>query len=667
MPIPQAFNFIGETPPFQTLSPKDVEAASAYLEKEIPAWIDALSAIPDADKTFENTFKAYDAQLFTFSAIVHPIYLLANTTPNAELYEACNAAIPRMSALGNKMSLSEPLYRALKAYAEKPEAQNLDEVSKKFIADTLRGFERQGMNLPEDEREKLMELRNKIAVLSNEFSKNIAGHKDEFILPESRMAGLPEDYLENHRQEDGNYRITLDSPSYRPFMKFAEDDKARAELQKKYLNRAYPKNIDVLKEVIQLRRNLAEMLGYETYAAYRQDELMAKNPANVWEFEKKLAQKVRPKAEQDLQEVLEIKREFLQDPSASQIFSHEAGFFGQKLLKQRYDLDTEALRAYFPLDSVLDGLFHIAEVLFGIQIKEVENPVVWEESVREFKVYENEEVFARFYLDLFPREKKYGHAACFGFLPHCIHADGTKQIPVTALVCNFPKPTEKRPSLLTHGDVTTFFHEFGHLLHNILSTSPLASTAGTSVARDYVEVQSQLFENWAWHYESLQNFAKHYETNEVLPKALYDKMWNAKTVNSGIHTLQQIFYGSYDLSLHDGYDPEGDENTTALYTRLQREITLYPAVPGTHMEASFGHLMGYAASYYGYLWSLVFAEDCFGEFEKHGIFNAELGKKLRDCIYAPGGNLDEMQQLKNFLGREPQEEAFLKSIGLETA
>jgi thimet oligopeptidase len=278
-------------------------------------------------------------------------------------------------------------------------------------------------------------------------------------------------------------------------------------------------------------------------------------------------------------------------------------------------------------------------------------------------VKEQGNLVARFYLDLYPRKNKYNHAAMFGMIPGKL-VNNEYQIPTASLVCNFPKATAEMPALMPHNDVETFFHEFGHLMHDLLTKAELASQAGTNVARDFVEMPSQIFENWAWDYEALSLFAKHYKTGEILPKELHQKMIAAKNVGSGLHVLQQIFYGTLDMTYHDKYDPNGKTSTSELVEELQNEITLYKFQEGTHFEAGFGHLNGYAAGYYSYLWALVYAEDMFSVFKENGIMDQKTGLKLRKLVLEKGSTVEEMDIVKDFLGREPNEQAFLKSIGL---
>ncbi len=338
------------------------------------------------------------------------------------------------------------------------------------------------------------------------------------------------------------------------------------------------------------------------------------------------------------------------------------GYYKNILLKEKYSLDAEKVKEYFPLDASIEGLFMITQKLFGVEYREIENPSVWHDEVRLFEVIEGENVIGRFYLDFFPRPNKYSHAACFPMI------DGKKtdqgfQIPTATLVCNFPAPTEDRPALMPHGQVETLFHEFGHVLHVMLSKAELSAQAGTSVARDFVEAPSQIFENWTWNYDALKLFTKHYETGEVLPESLFNKMVASKNVGSGMQLQRQIFYGMYDFSL---YDLKGEgRSTDEIALDLHEKVLLYPFPENTHFQAAFGHLDGYGASYYGYLWSKVFAQDMFSIFEKNGVLDAETGMRYRESILSKGGSVDENQMLRDFLGRDPQSDAFLKGEGVD--
>ncbi len=317
------------------------------------------------------------------------------------------------------------------------------------------------------------------------------------------------------------------------------------------------------------------------------------------------------------------------------------------------------------MDNVIDGFFVISQILFGIKYREIEEPSVWHEEVRMFEMLEKStgDKIGVFYLDLYPRENKYQHAAEFTIISGKKIGD-QYQLPVACLVCNFPRSTASKPSLLPHDDVETFFHEFGHLLHDLLSTAELSSQAGTSVAMDFVEAPSQMLENWVWNKQSLSMFARHYKTGEIIPDSLLNRMISARNLQSGNDLLQQIFYGMLDMTLHDNFEPSASQSITDVVIELQNTITHFPHIDGTYQEASFDHLMGYAASYYGYLWSEVYASDMFSIFDKNGVLNSDIGYRFRKSIFEKGGEENPMNLVEEFLGREPSNAAFLKRQGI---
>ena len=322
------------------------------------------------------------------------------------------------------------------------------------------------------------------------------------------------------------------------------------------------------------------------------------------------------------------------------------------------------VKGYFSLDRVLAGIFELAQTLYGIRITPQSETPVWHPEVRAYDVVDEDNRFiARFYLDLHPRSNKYSHAACFGLRSGRQLEDGYQK-PEAALVCNFPAPAEDKPSLLTHREVETLFHESGHLMHHLLTRASIAGFSGTSVSQDFVEMPSQIFENWVWEKEALKRFGVHYQTGETVPDALIEKMLATRHMNSGIDTQQQLFYATLDMSYHDGFLPEDAEATTRMLHKIQAEYTLFNTVEGTHMQASFGHLIGYSAAYYGYLWSRVYADDMFSVFKENGIFDGDTGRRFRDQVLARGDSEDPMVLIENFLGRKPGMDAFLANLGI---
>lgn len=655
------YNSFNQPIDFGGIDSQDVTDATESIQKGTDEAIADVIAVEQGKRTFENTMLALDDLYAQFDGVASAIYLMSYTHPDSSIR---NNALESNTVLGqyiNKIQLNEDLYRAVKDYSESEEAGKLTGYQSKFVQETVEEFERNGFALEEEDRKKLQEINDALSEIGDEFSKNIASYQDHLIVEAVDMEGLPEDYKKERKQADGTYQVDLSYPSYRPFMKYSQSEEARKTLFMKYMNRAMPDNIEVLKSLLQKRKEMAELLGYRSYAEYRLEDRMAKTPERVWDFENKLKNELRQKSERDYQELLEVKEATV--GKADVMNGWETRFYFEKLLKEKYQLDGELVKQYFALDDVIQGLFKITQTIFDLEYREVDNPSVWHPEVRLFEVIKDGKLKGRFYLDLFPRENKYNHAACFGIKNGKMTTNGY-QVPTASLVCNFPKPTDDKPALMPHDQVETFFHEFGHVLHHMVTTADLLSQSGTNVSRDFVEAPSQIFENWVWNYDALKLFAKHYETREVLPVELFNKMLAAKNVGSGISASTQVFYGSYDMMLHDQYDPDGDETTTDVLKRMQADILLSPYVEGTHFQAAFGHLNGYGASYYGYLWSKVYAQDMFSVFEKNGILDKATGKRYRDIILASGSSRDELELVKEFLGREPNNEAFLRELGL---
>ncbi|MEO5570337.1 MAG: M3 family metallopeptidase [Bacteroidia bacterium] len=658
------FNQFNKPIAFGELKPEHLEDAVTRIIDSTKTALEKIISI-DADKrTFKNTMGALDDLYNHLNTVASAIDLMSNVLPDEERRKAALEQLAVISKYYNELQLNEDLYRAVREYAMVPESDVIKGYQKKFLTEVKKRFERNGFALPKEKRDQLKEIQNKIADIGIKFNNNIESYSDSLTISEEQAKGLPKDFLES-RKINGGYSIDLSYPSYYPFMKYCQDDDARKAMYLKFSNRA-PANENVLTELLEERKKLAVLLGYNSYAEYGMgDNRMAHDAETVWHFEGNLTGKVRHKATKDYNELLALKYgENRAENETKVINPWETGYYTNKLLEQKYQVDGQQVKEYFELNNVLDGLFKITQHLFNLKFVEVKNPSVWHEDVRMFEVMKDNKMISRFYLDLYPRANKYGHAACFGIIAGKMTANGY-QYPSAALVCNFPKPTKDKPSLMPHGDVETFFHEFGHVLHNMLTTSDLYYFAGTNVAQDFVEAPSQIFENWAWEYDALKMFAKHYKTGEVLPEELFNKMKASKNAGSGLNTLQQVFYGSLDMTLHDKFNPENkDVTTTDVVKDLQNKITLYPFLEGSHMQFSFGHLNGYGAGYYGYLWSKVYAQDMFSIFKKNGIMDQKTGIRYRDIILAKGASEDPMNLVKDFLGREPNDEAYLKDLGL---
>jgi len=649
---------------FKNIKPGHIAEGTDYAISQADFIKNEIIQIASTERTYENTLVRIDDIYSVIESVWSPGYLMGSVHTSEKIRNEGLEASKKIENYITKLSLNEDLYNAVVAYVPTAEAKSLKGFRKKYLDDLLLDYKRIGFTLSKDKREKVKAVLDVLTDLGLEFDKNIRAAQDTLFLDPKDLAGLPDNYKKERLQNNGKYAIDMTYPSYVPFMDQAESDEAREALRFKFNNRARAENIGVLNDILRNRMKMVKLLGYNSYAEYRTEDRMARNPKNVWDFENTLKQQLREKAENDVAEMLTIKSVRL-GKNTKTIHPWEAGFYENQVKLKKYNLDREEVRQYFEFNNVTEGLFTIYQQLFNVRFEKVQNPSVWHEDVQMFSIYDKTSgaLIGNFYLDMFPRANKYGHAAAFSVIMGKMTENGYQK-PATALVCNFPKPTDFQPSLLTHENVETYFHEFGHLVHGVLTTSQLISYAGTSVARDFVEAPSQMLENWVWQKESLSLFAKHYETGEVIPEELLEKMIAAKNINSGTKALQQIFYGIYDFTLNDGFDPDGNKSTTDLIKELKNEITFYPYQEETHQQASFGHLNGYGAAYYGYKWSEVYAQDMFSVFEANGILNQDIGLKYRRIILEKGGTVDPYELVKEFLGREPNSEAFLRSMGI---
>ncbi len=613
-------------------------------------------------RSFANTLGAFDEALAEFGDVYGPIYLLANASPDEATREACHQAVDKLQSALIGLDLDEKLYAAVVAFAETEEAKALAGPRKRFLERTLRDFRRNGLALPAEKREQLKKLRNELAPLEQAFDRNIAENDDALILAEADMAGLSQAYKDQRRQADGSYRIDLSYPSYREFMRDATIPAKREALYKLYTNRAADKNLELLTKVLTLRKQQAELLGFDSYANLALSSKLAGNSERVMAFENGLIDSLMPKAKQEIARLLEAKRK-REGADATGVYDWEYNFYNETIMRDQYQVDEREVSEYFEMKTVLDGLFRITQSLMGVTFHKVENASVWHPDVTLYEVREGQRKIGYFYLDLFPRANKYNHAACFPIAAGRGPKD-TYRLPVAALLCNFVQPREGVPALMNQLEVETFFHEFGHVLHSVLTEAELNAQSGTSVDGDFVEAPSQIFENWSRNYEALKLFARHYKTGEVMPKALFDRIEASRTAFTGISTLRQVFLGLVDMGYHHGYDPKGPITTDQVIEQVEARTSLYLRTEGTHFQAGFGHLMGYAANYYGYLYSEVFAYDMFSAFEKEGVLNTETGMRYRKEILAKGGSDDALTLMRKFLGREPNNEAFARSLGI---
>lgn len=508
---------------FQSASATRIKEAADKAVEEAKAGLAKIYTVPRSKRSFKNTLQAFDDLYSKVQMASGVVTIFSKASADSIIRTAAQEAEQTLHKFLSDLRLEENLYKAFKDFSATVEAKTLKGWKRKFLTETIEDFERNGFALDAGKRSELQQINRRIIELGLEFDQNIATYKDHLLVGEEDMKGLSQDFIKSRKKEGDKYIISLDGPSYSTFMKYAESEPMRKALYIKYNNRASEKNLDVLKQLLTERKKKAKLLGFSSYAAWQTASRMVKNTATVWDFENRLIARVKEKTQQDVKELLQTKRKYLNDTSASKINPWETSFLNNLLVKEKYELDQEKLKEYLALDHVMSGLFQTTEKLFGIQYKEAKGAPVWHNDVRTFDVTQAGKPIGRFYLDLFPRENKYTHAACFPIRKGKLTSYGY-QHPVAALICNFNPPTEEKPSLLTHAQAVTFFHEFGHVLHNILTRAEFSSQSGTATRRDFVEAPSQIFENWVWSYDVLKMFARHYKTGQILPKSMYDKM-----------------------------------------------------------------------------------------------------------------------------------------------
>jgi thimet oligopeptidase len=640
----------------------------AALEKA-EAKLAAIEAIPDAQRTFENTLGALDGVYVQLRLDTEMIGFMAYVSTDSSARERGMRAEEDIRNWYVDVSKREPLYKAVKAYAARK--GKLGAEQQRLLEHTLRDYRRAGMELSEEKRAELKELQIEENKLVLEFDKNIRADETRVPLLPAELEGVPGTVLANIPRSGELYLAGLDAPTYMGIMTHCEVESTRQRMHVIYKRKGGQRNVELLERVLDLRAQQAKLLGFDHMADYRLETRMAKNADTVLAFYEKLRPLVREKAKQDFAEFEAAKREHTGDPNA-ELQAWDQFFYENWLRQHKYAVDSEEVRAYFPMDQVLAGMFDVTSTIFGLRIENITDEAraagrpFWHEDVQLYAIHDRETgaLLGEFYMDPFPRPNKYGHFAQFGLYPRKVWPDESVQTPLVALVCNFPAPTADQPSLMTHDDVVTLFHEFGHALHSLLTQVRYGSFSGTATALDFVECPSQVMENWCWDADVLQKFARHYKTGEPLPRELLDAMIAAKNVGSGMRAERQICYGMTDLRY--SMDPDGKVDTTAVGLQTIADCEQFPPVENTYFQAGFGHLMHYHAGYYGYLWSEVYARDMFTLFEAHGVLDPATGMKLREAVFARGGSVDEMQMLRAFLKREPQMDAFLAYLGLSS-
>lgn len=650
---------------YRTPSPARIERAGREAIATAEALVAGIVSVPEGQRTYDNTL----GQLDEVENLLHEAFgrygFFSQVAVEREVRDAARALREALDKYSNELSFREDLYAAISAYAATEDAAQLTGERRRYLERVLREYRRNGFALPAQTREKVKALRARLVEIAIAFRKHIDDWDDAILVTRADLAGLPRAYIERLKtvEQDGQtlYRVSLDYPEFFPFMDAAESEDLRRELQHKAFCKGGPENVALLEEAIALRDEIARLLGYDSWSAYVLEVRMAGTPEAAQRFLDDLQSKVAPLLERDLRELAAAKAAHTGRPDA-RLELWDWRFYHHRIRRERYDVDEFDVARYFPLDAVLEGLFFVYQTLLGVRFQPVEPAHAWHPDVKLFRIVDaadGREV-AHFYMDLFPREHKYGHAAAFSLRAGRRLPDGSYQRPVSAIVANFTKPTAEQPSLLRHSEVETLFHEFGHILHQTLTTAACYRFSGSKTERDFVEAPSQMLEHWVWLPEILRRFSRHVDTGEPLPDALLERMIAARHLHAGVLTARQLFFAKLDLAFHG---PGAHKDTTALVRQLH-PITGFDAPEGTYFQAGFGHLFGYDAGYYGYLWSEVYADDMFTRFQAEGPLNERLGLEYRRTVLEPGGSVDGADLVRRFLGREPNHAAFLKNRGL---
>ena len=617
--------------------PRDafVRASSEDLQRAKAA-VARLKAQPPS----LQSLRAWDEATSAISNASARASLLRSVHPDAAMRDAGERCEQEAEALSTELALDPEVYAPL----SRIDASGEDEETCWYLFRVLRDFRRAGVDKDAQTRARARALNEELVRIGQEFQRNI--RDDVRSIQVTDLDGLPPDYVRGH----ASGRISTDHPDYVPFMTYARSSLAREQLWKVYRQRAHPGNLDVLDRMLVRRYELARLLGYESWAAYVTEDKMIGSVRAAEEFIERIASAAEARARKDYEALLARARR--DDPAAERVEPWDSEALKERVRAEQLGFDSQSVRPYFELGRVMEGIFHTTARMFGVEYRRLPEAPVWHADVTAWEVLEQGRAIGRFFLDLFPREGKYKHAAQFTLVSGV--RDGA--IPEGALVCNFPRPSAEL-SLLEHSELVTFFHEFGHLLHHLFGGhTRWAGVSGVRTEWDFVEAPSQMLEEWCWDASVLQSFARHVETGKAIPAALIAQMRAADEFGKGLRVRQQMFYAATSLRLHDR-DPAGLD-TTALSAAQQERYTPFRHVPGTYFHESFGHLEGYSAIYYTYMWSLVIAKDLFGVFRREGLLNREPAARYRRAILEPGGGLPAARLVRDFLGREASFDAF---------
>ena len=666
-------------PPFHRIEVKHIEPAIDQILAEIKAATETL--LEDGEYSWEHTLRPLEDLDDRLSRIWSPVSHLHNVSDNDELRAAYNVCLPKLSAYGTEKYQNEALYHAFKTVAAAPDFGELGAAERKIVDNALRDFRLTGVELKPAERDRFRQIKLELSRLQTRFEENLldATHAwNRHIAHEEELAGLPASSLALARQtaqrdnKDG-WLLSLEMPSYRPVMAYCENRALREEMYHAYVTRASDQgpcagtwdNSAVMDEILKLRFELARQLGFRDYTEYSLATKMAKKPQQVVDFLEDLARRSRPVAEREMQELRDFARERYR---VNDLQAWDIAFYAERLREDRYAITQEELRPYFPAPAVLKGLFAVVERLYGIRIQRRDGVDSWHPDVQFFVIKDADgNTRGMFYVDLYARPRKRGGA----WMDECSSRrrlpDGSLQIPVAYLNCNFTPPVGETPALLTHDEVLTLFHEFGHGLHHMLTRVDRPSVAGINgVAWDAVELPSQFMENWCWEREALDLIGHHFETGAPIDPSLVERMHAARNFHAGLQMVRQLEFALFDFRLHMDYDPEQGVTVQSVLDTVREQVAVFTPPAYNRFQHGFSHVFagGYAAGYYSYKWAEVLSADAFSKFEERGIFDSRTGREFLQAILEPGGSRDPMDLFVQFRGREPRVEALLRHNGI---
>jgi len=661
------------TAPFQSINNEDYKPSILKLidqAKHEIAEITNNKALP----TFKNTIEALEFSGKQLDRVTSIFFNLNSAETSEEIQKIAQEVSPILSEFGNDITLNQDLFKRIKTVYNSKDSLKLSTEQKTLLNKKYKSFSRNGANLNEEDKTKLREIDKKLANLKLKFGENILAETNKYELhltKESDVSGLPDGAKEAAKQlaeskNKNGWLITLDYPSYIPFITYADNRKLREQLSKVAGSKGFKgdalDNQAIVLELTKLRFDRANLLGYKTHAHFILEERMAETPETVLKFLNDLLDKAKPAAEKEYKNLENFAKNL---DGIDRLEKWDAAYYSEKLKQKLFNLDDEQLKPHFKLENVINGAFEIATKLFGLHFEDINNIDKYHKDILTYKVTNNNgDLVSIFYADFFPRKGKRNGAWMTSYKPQFVK-DGKDERPHVSIVCNFTKPTKSKPSLLTFNEVTTLFHEFGHALHGMLANTTYPSLSGTSVYWDFVELPSQIMENWCYEKEALEVFAKHYETGEVIPMDLVNKIRESATFHQGMQTLRQISFSLLDMSWH-GKNPTDIKDLKAYETEAFKNTKLYPDVKENCMSTAFAHIFqgGYSSGYYSYKWAEVLDADAFAYFKQEGVFNKEVATKFKEHVLSQGGTENPMVLYKRFRGQAPKPEALLKRAGL---